>query len=73
MKILCFEIKYVGFGKAISEWQKIALTGNKIGAVRVMREVANVKYPHIDDPRRLGLKEAKYQVEAYMQRMGIDA
>ena len=73
MKILCFEIKYVSFGKAISEWQKIALTGNKIGALKAMREVANVNHPHIDDPRRLCLKEAKEQVEAYMQRMGVDA
>lgn len=61
MRILCWEIKFVGF-KKWKEWQKLALMANdsgvwehKIGAIKMCRQETGV-----------GLREAKDAVEAFM-------
>lgn len=60
MKILCFEIDYVGFKK---DWQKMALAGKEIPAIKRLREI---KTPI------MGLKEAKEKVDAYMINHGVE-
>lgn len=69
MTILCFDVTYIGFGK--KGWMFLALRGEKIAAVKLLREIKNKKYPNIYDPRRMGLLKAKETVEAYMRKHGI--
>ena len=66
MKFLCFDISYVGFNRP--EWKTFALEGQIILAIKSLRNLKNKDFPNVDDPRRLGLKEAKETVEAYMKK-----
>ncbi len=65
MKILCFEIKYVGFQPY--EWKKLALGGweTKIAAIKKYREELTTKKNGMP-----GLREAKDAVEAYAAKHG---
>ena len=69
MRILCFEVSYVGF--SYLKWQQHALRGETILAIKALREMKNKDYPEVDDPRRLGLKEALSVVKAYMEKKGV--
>ncbi|HPR91716.1 MAG TPA: hypothetical protein PLR64_00460, partial [Candidatus Dojkabacteria bacterium] len=71
MRILCFDIEYVGFKGCFpliqnnSGWKAFALKGDKISAIKEYRNVKNSRYG-VDDPRRVGLREAKDKVEEFM-------
>jgi len=60
MRILCFEIKYVGLRP--NAWQQIAQTGDKIGAIKELRNMSKTF---------VGLREAKDEVDAYMYKHHI--
>ena len=69
MRIFCFDISFIGFKR--KEWENIALSGDKVKAILSLRAMKNKNYPNVDDPRRLGLKDAKDIVEAYMWKHKI--
>ena len=69
MIILCFDITYIGFGG--KGWMSLALRGEKLAAIKALREIKNKKHPDVNDPRRMGLKKAKDTVEAYMRKFGV--
>lgn len=74
MRILCFEIQYVGFGPYY-KWKKLAKAGLLIDAIRKIREEANGSGPSQlspDSPRYLGLREAKAIVDSYMVKHHIE-
>jgi len=54
-----------------SSWKKIARTGNKIAAIRALWEEKNKKHPNMDDPLRMGLREAKEYIENWMVKHNI--
>lgn len=61
MKILCFEIKFVGFSRVAKkddrEWKALAKGGDAIGAIKVHRMLFGV-----------GLKESRDAVWKYLGR-----
>lgn len=59
MKVLCFEIAYVGFGA--TGWKKVAKTGDLISAIRTLRQ----------EVKGTGLMQAKEIVEDYMSKHKI--
>lgn len=65
MKILCFEISYIGFDWLFNEtkleWQHLALENQKVKAIISLRQIKD-----------LGLKEALKIVEDYMINNGIE-
>ena len=74
MKILCFDIVYVGFGrKEDNLWKAYAKRGDRVGAIKNLRKVYNEPYPDTEDPRRMNLKKALLKVTNYMKRKRIQA
>ena len=77
MRILCFDIEYVGFKGCFpliqnnSLWKAYALKGEKIEAIKAYRSMKNARYPNVDDPRRVGLREAKDKVEDFMAQKKV--
>lgn len=69
MKVLCWEIEYIGWSR--QTWKIFAERGEMINAIKALREQKNRPYPCVDDPRRMGLRDAKNTVEAYMAKRGI--
>lgn len=69
MKILCFEITYVGFMKK-QKWQQSALAGLKINAIKELRDLKN-NGKRLNDKGWYGLAEAKQAVEKYMLKNGV--
>lgn len=80
MKILCFEIKYVGFKKP--EWKFFAqasaresdytrASNLKIDAIKSLRQCTNANpdgtTKAVDSPGYVGLREAKETVEQYIE------
>lgn len=68
MKILCFNITYVGFFE--KTWKKYVREGYKIKAIKQLRDNKNKNKKHTDK-NWLGLKEAKDIVEKYMNKKHI--
>lgn len=58
MKILCFEINYIGF----TSWQALARHGHKVRAIKVL----------YDKHENMSVGEAKAIVESYIQGLRKD-
>ena len=72
MKIMDFMTSYSfmeNYNKLNSKWKALAkeVKSEKISAIKAYRD----RYP-FNDPRRVGLKEAKDTVEEYMAKNGYD-
>lgn len=69
MKILCFEIKYVGFGNRDKEWKQLVREGQYVDAIRACRisrgidRKGNIK---------ISLGEARIKVDLYRACLGAD-
>lgn len=68
MTLFGYRITITKVGDPHTWWKKLAKEGNKIGAIRQYREPRNRSYPDVNDPRRVGLKEAYDVVTKYMDK-----
>lgn len=66
MRLFGFEII---IRKTVS-WKSYAKAGRKIDAIRTLRSIANKDHPSVDDPNRMGLREAYDIVTSYMAKKG---
>ena len=60
MRIICFEVEYVGFKKS---WQRIADSGNLVAAINELRKGKT--------PEEVSLKDAVDKIKAYMRKHKI--